>query len=100
MATVDLSTPPNGHDLTIKPTEDAADKAARLAQEAADSQLRRLKDTWLFFAAMLGTGIVFVGCAYMAFFRTDGQPEDRKWAMSSVSAILAGLIGYLVKGAK
>ncbi len=108
MATLDLSTPTDGHKVTVTPDEDAADKTARLAQEAKDATVRRLKEIVLFFVALVGVVLLLAGCAWIAFgMRMDDKgfhllsapsADDRKWAMSILTAGIGGLIGYLVKG--
>jgi lipopolysaccharide/colanic/teichoic acid biosynthesis glycosyltransferase len=94
--------------VTVTPDEDAADKTARLAQEAKDATVRRLKEIVLFFVALVGVVLLLAGCAWIAFgMRMDDKgfhlfsapsADDRKWAMSILTAGIGGLIGYLVKG--
>jgi hypothetical protein len=63
MATsIDLSSPPTGHEVTLKPVEDSVDKAARLAQESKAANLRRWKDGSLFVVALLGIVLLLGPC--------------------------------------
>ena len=108
MATLDLSTPTAGHNVTVAPVEDEATKKARLEQEAKDASLRRFKEFVLFVVALAGVVAVLAGCGWIAFgmstddqglhFLTTPSADDRKWAMSILTAGIGGLVGYLVKG--
>ena len=73
--------------------ESAEDAIARRVQEAADADLRRQKDFILFWFALIFVTVIFFGCVYLF---ASGGPDDKKWAAGIVSAIVSGLVGFLV----
>jgi len=87
VSTIDLNNPPPGHRyrVLVDREETPAERAVRLA-----------KDVGVFLLA-----IVFVGSIYWLAYSTVISPtagvEEKKWAMSILSAGAAGLVGYLVR---
>jgi hypothetical protein len=101
---IDLNAPPSKHKVSMEPEEDPKVLDARLREEALDARLRRVKEALLFLAALAGVVLLIGTCAWIAFGMPAERlgmapptPEDRKWAMSVLTAALGGLIGYLVR---
>jgi hypothetical protein len=87
---LDLSKPaPDGHEFTVKldPKESKLDRGVRL-----------FKDVVLFVAALTFV-VAIVVYLYDSIFKDGRTPsaDDKRWAQSVLTAILAGLIGYMVK---
>jgi hypothetical protein len=77
--------------LTVKPPETAEERIARLAELAEEARHRRRKDWWAFLVTIL----VSVGVGTISLFlaiRTTGDLQ--KWAMSLVTLLLGGAVGY------
>lgn len=83
-------------------------------ESPADANVRRFKEVSLYIVALVAVCFLMLACAHVAFdFTFFGMfdklpvapntpppattPEDRKWAMSILTAGIGGLIGYLVK---
>jgi fatty acid desaturase len=83
-----------GDQIELKITNETdGDAEARRTRDAAEAKLKRTMTLMLFIFAMLITGCVFAVCLTVAIV---GSPDDKKWATSIVTAIVAGLLGYLV----
>ncbi|MDD2800519.1 MAG: hypothetical protein PHC94_01395 [Methylobacter sp.] len=80
------------YELSVS-NESQEDATARRSQEMADADMKRKMTFALFYFALLIVGVVFVGCVYTF---SNGASEDKKWAAGIVSAIVSGLIGFLV----
>jgi predicted small secreted protein len=80
------------YELSVS-NETAEDASARRIRESADGELKRKMTFALFCFALLIVSVVFTGCIYTF---TVGMPEDKKWAAGIVSAIVSGLVGFLV----
>jgi hypothetical protein len=80
------------YELSVS-NETPEDASARRIRESADGELNRKMTFALFCFALLIVGVVFAGCIYIF---AVGIPEDKKWAAGIVSAIVSGLIGFLV----
>ena len=87
MNIIDLNSPPPNHRYTVSVNRE--DTPAELA-------VRLIKELVIFFLA-----VVFVGAIYWLSYDTVINPtagaEEKKWAMSVLSAGAAGLVGYLVR---
>lgn len=87
MSTIDLDKPPPNHrfQVTIEREETIAERRVRLFKELA-----------LFLLA-----IGFVATIAWICFRTlasaEAPAEEKKWAMSVLSAATGGIIGYLLR---
>ncbi len=73
--------------------EKPEDAAVRRTNETADAELKRKMTFSLFCFSLLIVGVVFAGCIYLF---AAGTVEDKKWSAGIVSAIVSGLIGFLV----
>jgi hypothetical protein len=84
---LDIESTPPGHSYTAKvePQETAADRNVRL-----------FKDVVLFLVAA-GFVLLIVWLCVRALLLPTTQPEEKKWAMSILTAAAGGLTGYLVK---
>jgi hypothetical protein len=78
-------------ELTVRPPETPEERAARLVEVAKDAEHRRRKDWWTFVAALLASmGIGGVSLWYAV----RGAGDLQKWAMSTVTLIIGGAVGY------
>ena len=84
---LDLSKPLAGHQYK-----------ASLDREEYPSEryVRLFKDVVVFLLAVILVGIVAFLCC-KALLVPGTQPDEQKWAMSILSAMVGGLVGYLVK---
>jgi hypothetical protein len=83
----DFDDPPPTHQFSIRydPVETTGERTVRLAKE--------------FLVFLLAAGFVST-IFYLAFVTVtnpSSSPEEKKWAMSVLSAGAAGLVGYLVR---
>lgn len=85
MSTIDLNNPPTGLKVTLEPEESRAERNIRLG-----------KDLVLFAMCILSLGAIGWVCLATLLSQTAGS-EEKKWAMSILSAIAGGFIGYVVK---
>ena len=69
------------------------DAAVRRQQEIEDNRLKRKMTFSLFIFALLIASVVFIGAVYLFI---TGSPDDKKWASALISAIVSGLLGFLV----
>jgi len=60
-----------------------------------DRRVRHVKELALFFFAGALLAVVFVVCLWIALAPST-QPENRKWAMSILAAMVSGFLGYLL----
>ena len=86
MRTLDLSAPPQNHTYTVSlsPEEKHSDRFVRLAKE-------------IILVALAAGSVILIGwiCVH-TLFSAQATAEEKKWAMSTVTAISGGLIGYLI----
>lgn len=87
MSTLDLSTPPPNHRYSV---------SVEREETAAERGVRLFKDVALFLV-----GIGFVGCIAWLCVATltsaAASADEKKWAMSVLSAATGGVIGYLIR---
>lgn len=87
MRTLDLSAPPQNHTYTVSlsPEEKDSDRFVRLAKEII--------------LVVLASGFVMlVGwICVQTPFSTQATADEKKWAMSTITAISGGLVGYLIR---
>jgi hypothetical protein len=84
---VDFQKPPAEHNfkISLEPKEAAADRYVRL-----------FKDLVLFVLAV-GFVLVIVWICIGTMVSSTAQAEEKKWAMSILSAAAGGMIGYLIR---
>jgi hypothetical protein len=83
----DLSKPPPNHVY----------KASVEREEYASERFVRLfKDLVVFLAAIFLSGVIAWLCC-RALISPSVNPDEQKWAMSILSGMMGGIVGYLVK---
>lgn len=86
---LDLTNPPADHQLTVK---------LEAAEKPLDQRVRLVKDLLLFVFALGVVGALLYICAQTVLSPNPAVTADeKKWAMSIITAIAGGLVGYLVK---
>jgi hypothetical protein len=87
VSSIDLNNPPPNHRFRV---------SVEREETEAERDVRLAKDVGVFILA-----VVFVSAIYYLAFVTatsaTAAPEEKKWAMSVLSAGAAGLVGYLVR---
>ncbi|HEX8162174.1 MAG TPA: hypothetical protein VF538_09895 [Pyrinomonadaceae bacterium] len=82
------------HQLSIVPREDPETAAARREIEIADSAHRRRISLLLHVTALSVIGIVVVLCVWM-ITHAGADGEDRKLAITLLTSIVTGFVGYV-----
>ena len=87
MSQLDLNHPPSNHTLsvTVEPEESKAERNVRL-----------FKDVVLFLVAISFVALIVWLC-YSTLVAASATPDEKKWAMSILSAATGGILGYLVR---
>jgi hypothetical protein len=87
VSTLDLNSPPPGHkySVAIDPEETPWERALRL-----------FKDVALFLFAIAVVATILLVC-YHTVTSTTAAADEKKWAMSVLSAAAGGILGYLVR---
>ena len=86
MRTLDLSAPPQNHTYTVSlcPEEKNSDRFVRLAKE-------------IILVVLAAGFVILIGwICVQTLFSMQATDEEKKWAMSTVTAISGGLVGYLI----
>lgn len=81
--------------ISVTPPETAEDAQHRRTAEKADADWTRLQKQWLFFVSLafvLGAAVL---AAWIAFASSTASPEQQKWAMGAITAILSGFFGFM-----
>ena len=78
---------------TIGDREMPAERKARLAREDADASLERRKD-WCLFVIVSALACVTAFTCLLASFLPWFTPEDKRWANSIVTTIVAAALSY------
>jgi len=84
---LDLSRPPPDHQFKV---------SVERAETSSERFVRLTKDLALFLVA-LGFVIVLAWLCIATITSTVASAEEKKWAMSILSAAAGGIIGYLLK---
>lgn len=87
MSTIDLNSPPPNHKYSV---------SVEREETAVERRVRLFKDVALFMVA-IGFVILIVVLCYSTLSSGSATPEEKKWAMSVLSAATGGIIGYLVR---
>jgi hypothetical protein len=85
--TLDLNNPPPDHDLSV-----TLDRA----ETSGERKVRLFKDVVLFLVSLCFVILIAWLCV-RALLSATSSPEEKKWAMSILSASAGGLVGYMVK---
>ena len=87
MRTLDLSAPPQNHTYTVSLSseEKDSDRFVRLAKE-------------IILVVLAACFVMLVGwICVQTLFSTQATADEKKWAMSTITAISGGLVGYLIR---
>ena len=87
MSTLDLSAPPQNHTYTVSLSseEKDSDRFVRLAKE-------------IILVVLAAGFVMLVGwICVQTLFSTQATADEKKWAMSTITAISGGLVGYLIR---
>ena len=87
MNTLDLNHPPPNHKFGVRVERE---------ETSAEQAVRLFKDLALFLAA-IGFVALIVFLCFDTLRSASALAEEKKWAMSVLSAAAGGLIGYLVR---
>ena len=79
--------------LQIGPTETAEERQQRLADQRADNQMARGKDAAIFVTLLTALAVTFGLAVWLLV--SDKSAEEKRWATSILSAVVAGGIGYV-----
>jgi hypothetical protein len=85
--TIDLDRPPPNHQFNVSIARE---------ETAGERRVRLFKEVVLFLVA-IGFVILVVWIYYSTLASSAASPEEKKWAMSVLSAATGGVIGYLVR---
>lgn len=87
MSQIDLNNPPPNHNFKV---------SVEREETAGERGVRLFKDVTLFIVAVSFVVLVVWLC-YSTLSSSTATPEEKKWAMSVLSAAAGGIIGYLVR---
>lgn len=87
MSTIDLDTPPPNHKYSVSVEREETD---------GERRVRLFKDVALFVVAIAFVGLI-VSLCYGTLVSATAPAEEKKWAMSVLSAATGGIIGYLLR---
>lgn len=87
MSTIDLNSPPPNHKYSV---------SVEREETAGERRVRLFKDVALFSVA-IGFVVLIVGLCVSTLSSAAATAEEKKWAMSVLSAATGGIIGYLVR---
>jgi hypothetical protein len=87
LSTIDLNKPPPNHKFNVSVEREETD---------GERKVRLFKDVALFVVALLFVSLVVWLC-YSTLTSTSASADEKKWAMSVLSAAAGGIIGYLVR---
>ena len=87
MSTIDLNAPPPNHKYSV---------SVEREETVGERRVRLFKDLALFVVAIAFV-ILIVCLCYGTLASATATAEEKKWAMSVLSAATGGIIGYLVR---
>lgn len=87
MNTIDLNTPPPNHKYSV---------SVEREETTDERRVRLFKDVALFLVAV-GFVVLIAWLCYSTLSSNTATAEEKKWAMSVLSAATGGIIGYLVR---
>ncbi len=87
MSQLDFSAPPPNHkfNISVEREETRPEQAVRLFKDVA------------LFCVALGFVLLMVVLCYRTLSSTNASAEEKKWAMSVLSAATGGILGYLIR---
>ena len=83
-------------DLHCGPPETTAERSSRLRREEADAAHRRSKEIIVLWAGVIATVVVMAVCIVVVFVPSS-PPENARWATTLLTAIVSGVLGYLLR---
>ena len=92
---IDLNDLANRHQLSIVPREDPDQRDSRIRTEEASAAHGRRKDLLFSISALVVIGVVLCLCVW-AIVREGLTSSDKEWAVPLLTAIVTGLLGYVV----
>ncbi|MFG1319697.1 hypothetical protein [Xanthobacter autotrophicus] len=87
MSTIDLNAPPENHKVSV---------SVEREETAGERWVRLFKDVVLFLVAVAFV-VVMAWLCYATVTSGAATAEEKKWALSVLSAATGGIIGYLVR---
>lgn len=87
MSTIDLNTPPPNHTFSV---------SVEREETTGERRVRLFKDATLFLVA-IGFVMLIAWLCFSTLSSPSATAEEKKWAMSVLSAAAGGIIGYLVR---
>ena len=87
MSSIDLNAPPPNHKFSVSVEREETD---------GERWVRLFKDMALFLTA-IGFVVVIASICINTLTSAAAAPEEKKWAMSVLSAATGGIIGYLIR---
>lgn len=87
MSTIDLNAPPPNHKFSV---------SVEREETTGERSVRLFKDVALFLVAIAFVMLIAWLC-YSTLASPSATAEEKKWAMSVLSASAGGIIGYLVR---
>jgi hypothetical protein len=87
VSTIDLDAPPPNHKFNVSIVRDETD---------GERYVRLFKDVALFVVA-IGFVVLIAGLCYSTLSSPTATADEKKWAMSVLSAAAGGIVGYLVR---
>ncbi|WKB54929.1 hypothetical protein [Eleftheria terrae] len=87
MSHIDLNSPPPNHQFSV-----AIDRE----ETRGERGVRLFKDVALFIAALAFVALIGWLC-FRTLMASGAGAEEKKWAMSVLSAAAGGIVGYLIK---
>lgn len=87
MSSIDLNSPPPNHKFSVSIDREETE---------GERRVRLFKDVALFVVA-IGFVVLIVMLCYSTLSSATATADEKKWAMSVISAAAGGIIGYLVR---
>ncbi|MDA8446397.1 hypothetical protein [Paracidovorax valerianellae] len=87
MSTINLNSQPPNHKFSVSVEREETD---------GERRVRLFKDVALFVVAV-GFVVLLVMLCYSTLSSSTATAEEKKWAMSVLSAATGGIIGYLLR---
>ncbi|MBX9643629.1 MAG: hypothetical protein K2W91_05945 [Novosphingobium sp.] len=87
MSKLDLSAPPPNHKFSV---------SVEREETQEERYVRLFKDVAIFLLAV-GFVVAVASLCYATLTSSTATPDEKKWAMSILTAISGGIVGYLVR---
>ena len=87
MSNIDLNNPPPNHKFSV---------TVEREETSGERRVRLFKDIALFVVALAFVMLIAWLC-YSTLTSPNASAEEKKWAMSIISAAAGGIIGYLIR---